>query len=55
MKGSRSVTVRPRGDSQVLVRASAQYNLTQVDDPQPYQQFFAPLGKDMFLEAQQVE
>jgi hypothetical protein len=50
-----TVTVRPRGEKQMLVRASAQYNIRPVTDPEPYQQFFAALGKAMFLEAQQVE
>ncbi len=46
-----TVTVRPRGESQMLVRANAQYNLEAVEDPQPYQQFFAALEKSMFLTA----
>ena len=50
-----TVTVRPRGTTQLLVRANAQFNLQQVSDPEPYQQFFAALGRAMFLEAQQVE
>lgn len=50
-----TVTVRPRGQGQLLVRASGQYNLKQLDDPESYQQFFTALGKAMFLEAQQVE
>ncbi len=50
-----TVTVRPRGRSQLLVRANAQYNLSAVEDPQPYQQFFAALEKSMFLTAQQVD
>ncbi len=50
-----TVTVRPRGTNQLLVRASAQFNLTQVEEPGPYQQFFTALGRAMFLEAQQVE
>lgn len=50
-----TVTVRPRGETQLLVRAGMQYNITQVDDPEPYQQFFAALGRAMFLEAHQVE
>lgn len=50
-----NVTVRPRGTTQLLVRANAQYNLVQVEDPEPYQEFFAALGRAMFLEAQQVE
>lgn len=50
-----SVTVRPRGTTQLLVRANAQYNLVQVEDPEPYQAFFVALGRAMFLEAHQVE
>jgi len=49
-----TTTVRPRGTTQMLVRASMQFNVVQVDDPEPYQQFFAALGRAMFLEAQQV-
>lgn len=50
-----TVSVRPRGETQLAVRANAQYNLTTVDDPEPYQQFFTALEKAMFLTAQQVE
>ena len=35
-----TVTVRPRGETQLLVRANAQYNIHPVTDPKPYQQFF---------------
>ena len=50
-----TVTVRPRGQSQTLVRANAQYNITPVEDPEPYQQFFAALGKSLFLTAHAVD
>jgi len=50
-----TVTVRPRGETQMIVRANAQYNITPVEDPAPYQQFFAALEKAMFLTAQQVD
>ena len=50
-----TVSVRPQGESQMLVRASAQYNLQAVEDPEPYQQFFDSLGKAMFLAAHQVD
>ena len=50
-----TVTVRPRGETQLLVRANAQYNLIAVEDPEPYQQFFAALEKSLFLTAQQVD
>jgi len=50
-----TVSVRPRGTRQLLVRASAQYNLKAVEDPEPYQNFFDALGKSMFLTAHQVD
>ncbi|MCZ6802928.1 MAG: hypothetical protein O7D86_03065 [Proteobacteria bacterium] len=50
-----TVTVRPRGESQLLVRANAQYNLTAVDDPEVYQDFFTALAKSMFLTANEVD
>jgi len=50
-----TVTVRPKGKTQTLVRANAQYNVTAVEEPEPYQQFFAALSKAMFLEAHEVE
>lgn len=50
-----TVTVRPRGKTQMAVRASAQYNLVAVSDAEPYQQFFAALSKAMFLTANEVD
>lgn len=50
-----TVTTRPRGTTQTLVRANAQYNIIPVEDPTPYQQFFEALSKAMFLEGQQVD
>jgi len=50
-----SVTVRPRGQTQLLVRANCQFGLKPVHEPEPYQQFFAALSKSIFLEAQQIE
>jgi hypothetical protein len=50
-----TVTARKRGDTQLLVRANAQYNVTPVEDPKFYQQFFTAFSKAMFLEAQQVD
>jgi len=50
-----TVTVRPRGTKQTLVRANASYNVTPVTDPEPYQQFFTALEKAMFLTAHEVD
>ncbi|HEX9831039.1 MAG TPA: hypothetical protein VGA94_05070 [Thermodesulfobacteriota bacterium] len=50
-----TVTIRPRGETQMLVRANAQYNVTPVTDPEPYQQFFTSLEKAMFLTAHQAD
>jgi len=50
-----TVSIRPRGQEQMVVRANAQYNLEAIEDPKPYQDFFAALGKSLFLTAQQVD
>lgn len=50
-----TVTVRPRGATQVLVRANAQYMDKAIEDPKPYQDFFVALEKAMFLTAHQVD
>jgi hypothetical protein len=45
-----TVTVRPRNEKQLVVRASAQFYLRAVEDPQPYQKFFRSLEQALFLE-----
>jgi hypothetical protein len=50
-----TVTARPRGTTQMLVRANAQYMEKAVEDPKPYQDFFTALEKSMFLTAHQVD
>ncbi len=50
-----TVTVRKRGQKQVLVRANAQYNIQEVNDPKPYQDFFTSLEKSLFLTANNVD
>jgi len=49
-----TVSVRPRGETQLLVRANANYQQQAVEEAGPYQQFFTALEKAMFLEAQEV-
>lgn len=50
-----SVSIRPRGKNQLVVRANAQYGIKPVEDPKAYQDFFGSLAKAMFLEAQEVQ
>jgi len=50
-----TVTVQPRGETQLLIRSNAQFNITPVVDPEPYQNFYTSLEKAMFLAAQQVD
>ena len=50
-----TVTVRPRGETQLLVRANAQYNQKAVENPLVYQNFFTVLGKSIFLTAHDVD
>jgi hypothetical protein len=46
-----TVSVRPRGKEQTLVRANAQLNVKPLEDPQSYQDFFVSLEKALFLTA----
>jgi hypothetical protein len=50
-----TVTVRPRGETQMLVRANAGYDEEVVKDPKFYRDFFAALEKAMFLTAHEVD
>jgi hypothetical protein len=50
-----TASIRPRGETQTLVRANCQYEDQPVLDPEPYQQFFVSLEKAMFLAAHQVD
>ncbi len=46
-----TVSVRPRGAQQMIVRANAQFNVTPVEDPKQYQNFFTSLERSLFLTA----
>jgi hypothetical protein len=50
-----TVTVKPRGHTQVLVRANATYNVYPVEEPKPYQTFFDALSNSLFLQAHNVD
>ena len=47
-----TITVRPKEKTRLLVRASVQYNIRAVEDPEMYQKFFKTLGQSLFLEAE---
>ncbi len=49
-----TVTVLPRGEKQIVVRANASLGIKPIVEPEPYQDFFNSLGKAMFLEAQDI-
>ena len=44
-----TVTIRPRGETQLMVRASIQYNIRAVEDPEVYQTFFKILRQSLFI------
>ncbi|NTW78158.1 MAG: hypothetical protein HGB33_10400, partial [Syntrophaceae bacterium] len=50
-----TVSVRPKGNDRMVVRANAQFNITPIDDPKQYQEFFASLEKSLFLAAHEAE
>ncbi len=47
-----TVTVRPKEKTRSLVRASVQYAIRAVEDPEMYQKFFKTLGQSLFLSGQ---
>ena len=49
-----TVTARPKSKTTMLVRASGQYNLDPIEDPELYQDFFSALQKALFLTAHAV-
>jgi hypothetical protein len=50
-----TVTVRPKGTQQLVVRANAQMNTTPITDPAPYQSFFNALERSIFLATHSVD
>ncbi len=43
-----TVTIKPKGDNQVEIRANAIFNTKPVEDPKVYQNFFTTLQKSLF-------
>jgi hypothetical protein len=50
-----TVSVYPRGQRQLVVRANGQFNDQPVVDAVPYQSFFAALSRAMFLTAHALD
>lgn len=50
-----TVSVRQRGNHEIIVRANAQFNDRPVLDPQPYQSFFVALERSIFLSSHSVD
>lgn len=50
-----TVSIRPKGETMMQVRANAQYNLQPIEDPVHYQNFFNSLEKSLFLAAHAVD
>lgn len=50
-----TVTIRARGETQLLVRANAQCGTHSIEDPEEYQNFFTLLSKSLFLTAHAVD
>lgn len=47
-----TVTVRERNAAQLVVRASAQFYLLPIENPEPYQKFFRTLEQALFVQRQ---
>jgi len=50
-----TITVRKRDETQLVVRASAQFYLRPVENPVPYQMFFRTLEQALFLQGRLEE
>ena len=50
-----TATIRPRGETQLMVRVNTQFYLHAVEDPAPYQTFFRTLEQALFVQGQTAE
>jgi hypothetical protein len=50
-----TVSLRPKGNGRMMVRANAQFNIDSIDDPKQYQDFFSSLEKSLFLAAHEAD
>lgn len=44
-----TVTVRPKGEQQTEIRVNALFNTQPIEDPKIYQNFFAAVGRSLFI------
>jgi hypothetical protein len=49
-----TVSIKPKGVTQLMVRSSAQFMQQTIEDPEPYQQFFAALSQTLFRDVHEV-
>jgi hypothetical protein len=50
-----TVSLRPKGNDRMMVRANAQFNIGSMNDPKQYQDFFSSLEKSLLLAAHEVD
>lgn len=50
-----TVSLRPKGNDRMMVRANAQFNIESIDDPKQYQDFFSSLEKSLLLAAHEAD
>ena len=50
-----TVTIRPRGPSRTIVRASGQINQHDLSDPAPFQRFYEAMSQALFLQANEID
>ncbi len=50
-----TVSLRPKGNDRMMVRANAQFNIGSMDDPMQYQDFFSSLEKSLLLAAHEAD
>lgn len=50
-----TITVRPGSAARTIVRASGQFNQTELADPVPFQRFYEALSQSLFLQANEID
>jgi len=50
-----TVSLRPKGNNRMMVRANAQFNIRSMNEPKQYQDFFSSLEKSLLLAAHEAD